>query len=112
MAEENKNIKGKINELAVYHTDAYKLAVENGYKGTLVEWLDSLVGKSAYDIAVAGGFKGTEKEWLDSLAEKAAKEVEAEKQEALAAIEGKRDEILAYYNEYITEVDSLIGGDG
>lgn len=112
MAEENKNIKGKINELAVYHTDAYKLAVENGYKGTLVEWLDSLVGKSAYEIAKGCGFEGDEEAWLASLSEKAAKEVEAEKQEALTAIDGKRDEILAYYNEYIDDVDVLIGGDG
>ena len=112
MAEENKNIKGNINELSVYHTDAYAIALKNGFKGTVAEWLEHIRGKSAYEIAVAGGFKGTEEEWLDSLAKETAKEVEAEKQEALAAIEAKRDEILEYYNEYITEVDELIGGGG
>ena len=49
---------------------AYELAVENGYKGTQAQWLDSLVGKdgkSAYEIAVENGFKGSEQEWFDSL---------------------------------------------
>ncbi|MCL2797346.1 MAG: S1C family serine protease [Firmicutes bacterium] len=54
---------------------AYELAVENGFPGTLSEWLDSLKspdaqgisGKSAYDLAVENGFTGTLIEWLDSL---------------------------------------------
>lgn len=67
---------------------AYELAVQQGYVGTLDEWLASLVGpqglqgsqgpqgekgntgnngKSAYEIAVAEGFQGTQDEWLASL---------------------------------------------
>ena len=64
---------------------AYELAVENGFTGTLAEWLASLKGKdgengvdgkngvngsdgkSAYIIAVEHGFVGTETEWLESL---------------------------------------------
>ena len=55
---------------------AYELAQENGYQGTLAEWLSSLVGtagapgqngKSAYELAVDNGFDGTEIEWLASL---------------------------------------------
>ncbi|WP_302339988.1 hypothetical protein [Ruminococcus callidus] len=64
---------------------AYELAVENGFTGTLAEWLASLKGKdgengvdgkngvngsdgkSAYIIAVEHGFSGTETEWLESL---------------------------------------------
>ncbi|MBQ8497971.1 MAG: InlB B-repeat-containing protein [Clostridia bacterium] len=70
---------------------AYELAVENGYTGTVTEWLASLVGeagetgadgkdgkdgvdgiagtngKSAYEIAVEKGYTGTEEEWLASL---------------------------------------------
>jgi hypothetical protein len=46
---------------------AYEIAVEQGFKGTLEEWLDSLEGSSAYDLAVKNGYKGTLKEWLDSL---------------------------------------------
>ncbi len=73
---------------------AYELAVQNGFTGTLTEWLDSLKGAdgkdgidgkdgadgrngtdgkdgenglSAYEIALKNGFVGTESEWLDSL---------------------------------------------
>lgn len=46
---------------------AYELASENGYTGTMQEWLKSLQGKSAYEIAVDGGYKGTEAEWTTAL---------------------------------------------
>ena len=49
---------------------AYELAVDNGYNGTLTEWLESLKGedgKSAYEIAVAYGYTGSELEWLQTL---------------------------------------------
>ena len=58
---------------------AYELAVENGYEGTLDDWLESLVGatgatgeagadgKSAYELAVENGFEGSLEEWLTSL---------------------------------------------
>lgn len=47
--------------------NAYKIAVDHGFSGTIEEWLESLRGydgKSAYDIAVDHGFSGTEDEWL------------------------------------------------
>ena len=58
---------------------AYELAVENGYTGTLEEWLAALVGeagspgqngadgKSAYELAVEKGYTGTLDQWLASL---------------------------------------------
>lgn len=46
---------------------AYELAVENGYNGSVQEWLTSLDGKSAYDIAVENGYSGSEKDWANSL---------------------------------------------
>lgn len=46
---------------------AYELAVQQGYKGTLDEWLLSLKGKDAYTIAVEGGYKGTEEEFNNTL---------------------------------------------
>ena len=49
---------------------AYELAVENGYRGTLEEWLASLSGNnglSAYELAVENGYRGTLEEWLASL---------------------------------------------
>lgn len=59
---------------------AYQTALDNGFVGSEVEWLESLIGPdgadstvpgpqgiSAYQVAVAEGFVGTEEEWLDSL---------------------------------------------
>jgi len=58
---------------------AYELAVQEGFIGSLAEWLESLKGNdgkdgsngkdglSAYEIAVQNGFVGTESEWLESL---------------------------------------------
>lgn len=51
---------------------AYQLAVQQGFNGSLTQWLASLAspgseGKSAYQLAQAGGFTGTVSQWLDSL---------------------------------------------
>ena len=55
---------------------AYEVALDNGFSGTVQEWLTSLKGadgkngtdgKSAYEIAVKNGFSGTESSWLYSL---------------------------------------------
>lgn len=58
---------------------AYDLAVENGFSGSLAEWLVSLrgvdgdngddgdPGLSAYEVAVNNGFTGSEAEWLATL---------------------------------------------
>ena len=43
---------------------AFELAVENGYVGTVQDWLAQ---QSAYGVAVRNGFTGTEAEWLESL---------------------------------------------
>lgn len=51
---------GQINGLS-----AYQLAVtENGFVGTLSDWLISIRGMSNYEVAVATGFVGTAEEWL------------------------------------------------
>lgn len=49
---------------------AYEIALENGFKGSETEWLESLQGNnglSAYELAVQNGFIGNEQEWLLSL---------------------------------------------
>lgn len=52
---------------------AYDLAVDNGYDGTMEQWLASLIGKngadgkSAYQLAVDNGYVGTLQEWLATL---------------------------------------------
>ena len=46
---------------------AYELAVQQGYSGSLDDWLVSLQGKSAYQIAVDNGYSGSEKDWSKTL---------------------------------------------
>ena len=73
---------GKDGKDGINGKSAYELAVDNGYTGTITEWLASLVGeagvngqngangtngKSAYELAVEHGYIGTEEEWFASL---------------------------------------------
>ena len=46
---------------------AYELAVQNGYEGSIQEWLESLNGKSAYEIAVENGYSGTENNIMEKV---------------------------------------------
>ena len=41
-AAANKLLRGKISPIEVIYTDAYELAVKNGFEGTLDEWLASI----------------------------------------------------------------------
>jgi len=64
MAIAGREVTGKKGE------SAYEVAVNQGYTGTIAEWLLSLVGAnglSAYRIAVEEGYRGTVEEWLLSL---------------------------------------------
>lgn len=45
----NSQAKGKIAISNVYHSDAYKIAVRNGFEGTEEEWLESLKGEPGAD---------------------------------------------------------------
>ncbi len=86
---------------------AYELAVDNGYIGTLTEWLDSLKGedgKSAYQIAVDLGFEGSEEEWLETLGSDDERDViETEEEE-------NEGEVPEEENEEAD--DSIFGDDG
>ena len=55
------------NIVDVTPSNSYQVAIENGFIGTVTEWLESLKGDSAYEVAVENGFEGTEEEWLKSL---------------------------------------------
>ena len=44
-AAANMLLKGSIHRLKVIYTDAYELAVKQGFEGTLDEWLASMKGK-------------------------------------------------------------------
>ena len=50
--------------------NAYRIAVEHGFEGTVEDWLLSLKGqdgKNAYELAVDCGFTGSLEDWLTSL---------------------------------------------
>lgn len=47
--------------------DAYQVALNNGFVGTVDDWIDSLKGAGVYQLALDNGFVGTEEEFLDSL---------------------------------------------
>ena len=76
------NIKGNDGSAGNNGKSAYEIAIENGFQGSLEEWLLSLIGpkgedgdngnpgndgKSAYELAVEAGYQGTSSEWLSSL---------------------------------------------
>ena len=95
---------------------AYELAVENGYQGTLSEWLASLAGeagggngKSAYELAVKNGYRGTEKEWLKSLVGKDGAAGNAGKSAYELAVESGFDGTLA---EWLDSLKGEAGRDG
>jgi hypothetical protein len=52
-AAADKLLRGKINSLDVIYTDTYEIAVANGYKGTVEEWLAQLPTRMEMDEAVA-----------------------------------------------------------
>ncbi len=100
---------------------AYELVVQNGFAGTLTEWLNTLKGAdgkngvdgkdgadgadgkdgenglSAYEIALKNGFIGTESEWLESLKGKDGADGNSPEVSGFATteyVEGRLSEIL------------------
>lgn len=51
-AAERKALKGRISKLDIIYSDAYELAVQNGFEGTVEEWLGSL-GATDEQVAAA-----------------------------------------------------------
>lgn len=77
---------------------AYEIAVQNGFVGTVDQWLASLNGKSAYEIAVELGFAGDEAAFILSL----------KGDKGVAGDEGKSIYDIALANGFIgTEADFL-----
>lgn len=73
-SEDNSNRKERIYFTNITYikditpNDAYRIAVDHGFIGSVEDWLDSMRnGKSAYDVAVDEGFTGTKEEWIESL---------------------------------------------
>ncbi len=89
-----------LESLVVEGKSAYELAAENGFEGTLDEWLESLrtEGKSAYELAIENGFEGTVEEWLESL----------QGEDGSAASAGKSAYELAVENGFEGTVDEWL----
>lgn len=87
---------------------AYELAVEQGYKGSLEEWLKSLDGKSAYEIAVDNGYSGTEDEWNKAIATVSQNNVTIKN----AEFSKDGDLIITLSDETIINVGKVAGSDG
>ena len=104
---------------------AYELAVQNGFTGTLAEWLKSLKGAdgingingkngidgkdglSAYEIAVKNGFVGTESEWLDSLKGENGTEIDLSKYVTQTALIYLQDSLKRNISAQQEQIESL-----
>lgn len=67
-----RGLQGVRGEVGADGKSAYEVALDNGFVGTEVEWIETLKGSSAYQVAIDNGFVGTEEEWLESLRLKAS----------------------------------------
>ena len=107
---------------------AYELAVQNGFTGTLTEWLNSLKGAdgkdgingkdgangkdgenglSAYEIALKNGFVGTESEWLDSLKGENGSELDLSKYVTQTALIYLQDSLKSDISAQQEQIDNL-----
>lgn len=94
------NINGKDGQPG---ENAYQIALDNGFEGSELEWLESLDGldgTDAYTLALLEGFIGSRAEWLDSL--KGEKGDSAYEVAQSAGFPGTKEQWL----------DSLEGNDG
>lgn len=58
------------NIIDVTPNDAYAIALQHGFVGSVTDWLESMrgdPGKDPYELAVDSGFEGTKEEWFASL---------------------------------------------
>ncbi len=107
----------------------YEIAVNEGFDGTVTEWvemIDAKGGKTAYEQAVEKGFKGTEKEWMNMLWGRQV-DVETAKRDRTTAIVAEWIQSLqtsngnspyemalkhGFYGTFTEWVESVIGTDG
>ena len=88
---------------------AYELAVQNGFSGTVQEWLSSLNGKSAYELAAEAGYSGTKAEWtaqLNKLTADAPASIKA------ASFNERGQMILTLSDNTTINLGNAVGADG
>jgi hypothetical protein len=67
---QNDALRGKPGTDGLDGASAYQIARQQGYGGTITQWLTTLIGapgQSAYDLAREQGYAGTKAQWLASL---------------------------------------------
>ena len=107
----------------------YEIAVNEGFDGTVTEWIESIDekgGKSAYQQAVDKGYKGSEEEWMKMLWGREV-DVEIAKRDKTTAIVSEWIQSLktsngsspyelalkhGFYGTFTEWVESVIGTDG
>ncbi len=116
ISESGNGINGKDGENGL---SAFELAVQNGFTGTLTEWLESLKGTdgingingknglSAYEIALKNGFVGTESEWLDSLKGENDTEIDLSKYVTQTALIYLQDSLKRDISTQQEQIDGL-----
>lgn len=122
ISESGNGINGKDGENGL---SAFELAVQNGFTGTLTEWLKSLKGAdgingingkngidgkdglSAYEIALKNGFVGTESEWLDSLKGENGTELDLSKYVTQTALIYLQDSLKRDISAQQEQIESL-----
>lgn len=88
---------------------AYELAVQQGYAGSLDDWLVSLQGKSAYQIAVDNGYSGSEKDWSKTLTAMSKKD---KSDISSAAFSEKGDLVITLSDGTKINVGKAVGASG
>ena len=88
---------------------AYELAVQQGYAGSLDDWLVSLQGKSAYQIAVDNGYSGSEKDWSKTLTAMSKKD---KSDISSAAFSKKGDLVITLSDGTKINVGKAVGASG
>ncbi len=125
ISESGNGINGKDGENGL---SAYELAIQNGFTGTLAEWLESLKGAdgkdgingingkngidgkdglSAYEIAFKNGFVGTESEWLNSLKGENSTEIDLSKYVTQTALIYLQDSLKRDISAQQEQIESL-----
>lgn len=106
---EKKNLEGTITAFNTYHTDAYMIAVKNGFEGTEAEWLASLKGDKG-DRGEKGetgekGEKGEASDAVTYIPQALTDEQQAQAKENIGALEyytTPREEVGASHDEINT----------
>lgn len=124
-----KEVSAKDTPIITNPQNDYEVAVNDGFEGTVTEWIESVNekgGKTAYEQAVSGGFKGSEEDWMRSLWGRQA-DVEIAKRDKTTAIVAEWIQSLntsnggspyelalkhGFYGTFTEWVESVIGSDG